>query len=148
MRIVVTSDAHRDLHILKKIAMIEVADIYVHAGDCELEPSQILPFINVKGNCDYFDYPMYRILYAHNEQIMVMHGHTAFFGSMSEFAKAKGCNVLIYGHTHKYLEKFYDGILLLNPGSVSRPRDGTIPTYMILDIDDTGIKVTKKEVRF
>lgn len=148
MKVVVCSDSHGDTRTLKKIEMIEQADVYLFLGDSEVSPDDIKPFISVKGNCDYFEYPLTRILHLENEHIFMAHGHTQLLSSLIEVCKAHKCNILIYGHTHKYQEKYIDSVYVLNPGSISRPRDGMYPTYMVLEIDDKGVKTIKREVRF
>ena len=39
--------------------------------------------------------------------------------------RQKGCEAALFGHTHHaVMKKSDDGILILNPGSTSRPRGG------------------------
>ena len=40
-------------------------------------------------------------------------------------AKELGCQVVVSGHTHVKVLKEQDGIILLNPGSTTIPKDGT-----------------------
>ena len=48
-------------------------------------------------------------------------------------------DVVMFGHTHvPYLEKT-DDLILLNPGSISKPRqDNKIPTYTVMEIREDG----------
>ena len=59
----------------------------------------------------------------------------------------RGCDIAMFGHTHRpYLEEV-DGITLLNPGSLSYPRqEGRMPSYMIMDLADDG--TTKYHMMF
>lgn len=41
--------------------------------------------------------------------------------------------MLIHGHTHVLKAERREGYTLLNPGSVSIPKEGNIPTYAILE---------------
>ena len=50
-------------------------------------------------------------------------------------------DALIYGHTHSSLLQHYNGLNVLNVGSVARPRDDT-PCYMVLD----NVGATLKEL--
>ena len=45
----------------------------------------------------------------------------------------------MYGHTHKpFLEKV-NGVTVLNPGSLSYPRqEGRRPSYMVITVSDDG----------
>ena len=60
MKIVVASDNHGDLEVLKRIVLAnQDASLFLHLGDSQMFDYEISPFIGVKGNCDYGkDYPM------------------------------------------------------------------------------------------
>lgn len=59
--------------------------------------------------------------------------------------------MLLHGHTHVLRVERKDGILILNPGSVSIPKEGNPPTYAVLEdgvfriltFDGTVIKEVK-----
>lgn len=59
----------------------------------------------------------------------------------------EGIDVIIYGHSHKYEEKYSGEQLLLNPGSCG-PRRFTQPiTFAVLEIaDDHSFRVEKIEI--
>ena len=48
------------------------------------------------------------------------------------------CDIAMYGHTHvPYLEEDPDDVTILNPGSISKPRQADHRyTYMVMEIDD------------
>ena len=54
-------------------------------------------------------------------------------------AVARGMDIVMFGHTHRPVIIVEDNITLINPGSISYPRqaDG-IPTYIILEINDNN----------
>lgn len=56
-------------------------------------------------------------------------------------------DIVIYGHSHKYEEKYVGGTLFLNPGSCG-PRRFTQPiTYAVLEVeDDRSYRVRKVEI--
>ena len=56
-------------------------------------------------------------------------------------------DIVVYGHSHKYEEKYVDGTLLLNPGSCG-PRRFTQPiTFAVLEVeDDRSFHVKKIEI--
>lgn len=68
--------------------------------------------------------------------IVMTHGDSfSFFDSLNDsidFAKTSGAKVVLFGHSHRgcFLQK--DGILALNPGSISRPR-GCPASFAVLD---------------
>ena len=55
---------------------------------------------------------------------------------LKEEARAKGANVVMFGHTHRPLIE--DGsVMCMNPGSLSYPRQANHkPSYIVLDIDE------------
>lgn len=52
-------------------------------------------------------------------------------------------DVVVFGHTHKYLEKTVDGRLWLNPGSCGRRRFDQEITMAVMDIEDGRYTVEK-----
>lgn len=147
MKVVVISDAHGDISIIRKIADIEKnADAFIDAGDSCLEAEEIRPFVSVKGNCDYCFYPLSRILYFEGWRVFIAHGASMSKYALINLAKSHKCNMLIYGHTHKYESSIIDSIYVVNPGSISRPRDGYAGTYVTIDFSEDDIKINKKEI--
>lgn len=59
----------------------------------------------------------------------------------------KDIDIVVYGHSHKYVEKYMDGMLLLNPGSCG-PRRFTQPiTFAVLEVEDGhSFQVRKVEI--
>ena len=76
--------------------------------------------------------------------IFITHGHY-YYVSMGESdllkeAKGRDADVVMYGHTHKPSLHEEDGVTILNPGSISYPRQsGRQKTYMIMEIDASGM---------
>ena len=97
-------------------------------------------FISVKGNCDYFiDYPLYRTIETPYGKIWCEHGHIHGRGNI-EFLKEHDCKVYLYGHTHIHKIEEVNGYYFVNPGSTSRPRDGSDGTYLIIEAYKDEIK--------
>ena len=142
MKIVVVSDSHGNVDVLRDIALREGdADIFLHCGDSQVNEAYISPFVSVKGNCDYFmDYPPFRIVDTPYGKIYVEHGNRLFpmgVGTLKEL----GCSIYLQGHTHiKKLIKEED-IYFANPGSITKPRDGDLGSYLV-------IHLTKDKVDF
>ena len=55
-----------------------------------------------------------------------------------EFAKGRGADIILYGHTHERFTKNQDNLYIMNPGSLSCPRSFG-PSYGILNIGDDVI---------
>lgn len=72
------------------------------------------------------------------------HGHyyyvTVGTRDLVEEAKTNGCDVVMFGHTHKpFLNQDDPELTVLNPGSLSFPRqEGRRPSYIMMEIDEKG----------
>ena len=56
-----------------------------------------------------------------------------------EEGQARKADIIMYGHTHKPFFEQREGITLLNPGSLSFPRqEGRKGSYMIIEIAGDG----------
>ena len=121
-------------------------DRILHCGDGASETDYIsrlfgCPVTAVTGNCDMFSFePESTNLNIEGKCIHMEHGNRLpFFNdtAMLDYAEMNGFDVLLFGHTHeqKILER--DGRYVVNPGSISRPRDG-FPSYCILETDGKG----------
>ena len=79
---------------------------------------------------------------AGEKKILFTHGHMLGVDRSDErlldFARASRAQVALYGHTHIARIRYENGVYLMNPGSVSKPREGG-PSYGILDITPAGI---------
>ena len=57
-----------------------------------------------------------------------------------EKAKAKDCQIVMYGHTHTPVVEEENGILVINPGSLTYPRQrGRRPSYAVMEIEEGNI---------
>ncbi|MGI5895060.1 MAG: YfcE family phosphodiesterase [Candidatus Merdivicinus sp.] len=151
MRIIVISDTHRDFHTLWEIVQKhrKEADLFLHLGDGERELDDLLavdpdlPLQGVRGNCDFASLrPATEVAFAGDVKIFLCHGHTLYVNAgldhLVSQARANGCRIALYGHTHRGDVHYEDGIYVMNPGSPSQPRDGKA-SYGIIDITDGGI---------
>lgn len=150
MKIVVVSDSHGRNDLLKIIQEKHPdASLFIHCGDLEGDPMCYPGYIFVRGNNDYFGrFENERQISIGKHRIYVTHSHRFSYFSRSEQlaqrAKELNCDIVCFGHTHvSYVEKV-DGVLLLNPGSLSHARDGKPCSYAVLDIDEDQIQVEFK----
>lgn len=142
MKFVIVSDSHGDISSLKEIAMLHSdADRYIHVGDSERTPLEISPFISVKGNCDYLtNYPNQLIIDTPIGKMMIR--HKPYIEDYE--IENHNIKIYVYGHTHhKHFEKI-NGVYYINPGSITRPRDCSKGSYIILEIINNDIKVEFK----
>lgn len=154
MRILVISDTHgktdRVFDVYKKLAAEAPIDMLVHCGDYYADAREIstrlgIPMVAVKGNCDgCFDFEAYSILETECGDILVAHGHMedVGFNMQKLYYKAleQGCVGAFFGHTHRSVFVETGGVYLLNPGSLSLPRDGSGGTFALVVTSADGLR--------
>ena len=150
MRVLLVSDSHgRNQNMEKVIRKVSPVDLLIHLGDLEgsegyLEAIAPCPVEMVAGNNDFFSrLPREKVITIGRHQIFMTHGHGYFVHSgtlyLKREARKKGADIVMFGHTHKPYMEMDDELLLLNPGSLSLPRqEGHRPTYIVMEIADDG----------
>lgn len=152
MRFLVISDTHR--HLEKATDLIvrlhEEIDGVWHLGDnyhdFELLSNRFalpfrLAFQGVPGNCDAAAAaPARRVIPVEGHRVFMTHGHVygvsaSYYGSLNKMARSAHADVVLFGHTHVPLLLREEGILYLNPGSLSEPRGGSKTSYAILTLE-------------
>lgn len=150
--ILIMSDSHgRNENVELAIAQVreEIGEfqMLIHLGDVgdarELESLAGVPCYIVRGNTDY-DAKLLNanVIEAGGHRIFATHGHLYQVDmrlDLLRFAALENdCDIAMYGHTHvPYLEEDPDDITILNPGSISKPRQADHRyTYMVMEIDD------------
>jgi len=82
--------------------------------------------------------------------IFATHGHIY---NENNLPKLKGFDILLHGHTHVPLHREVEGITIINPGSVSIPKENSVHGYIVIenrkitwkDFDGNVVKI--KEIR-
>ncbi len=134
--------------------LLLLGDILYHGPRNDLPrdyaPKAVIAMLNgiandilcVRGNCDgevddmVLDFPVLAEYALISEEslggrvIFATHGH--HFNS-SSMPKLKKGDILLHGHTHIPCFEEKDGILIVNPGSVSIPKEGSEHSYLILE---------------
>ena len=143
----ILSDNHSDWSPKIAEALCGV-DAIIHAGDIGLyqiisELEAIAPTTVVLGNTDG-DLPI-------NETAVATLGGKKFFVQhivephrletpLRERLNRVQPDVVVFGHTHKPFCETVNGILFLNPGSVTRPRGQHPPSLVRLTIESDELK--------
>ena len=135
MKVLIVSDTHGQDENLEETVLREAPfDYLIHCGDVEgreifIEALAECPCTIVAGNNDFFtDLP-------YDEEVTL------------ENAQAKGCKIAMYGHTHMPVIENEDGILVINPGSLTYPRQrGRRPSYAVMQIEEG--KDPQVEIRY
>jgi uncharacterized protein len=151
LKIVVLSDTHmpgrgKELPpvLIKELSS---ADLIVHAGDWNtLEVHEMLKEYGrvegVYGNTDTQEirdvFPKKHLLHAEDYTIGIVHGDGK--GKTTEKRAFEAFDVkpdiIIFGHSHIPYVRFYQGVLLFNPGSATDKRKQPYYSFGILDIED------------
>ncbi|MBR6322169.1 MAG: YfcE family phosphodiesterase [Lachnospiraceae bacterium] len=159
-RIFVVSDTHQLLYGLETALYKEAGNFeyVIHLGDLEgddlavrmmldrIDP--LIAFAAVRGNCDDdLSVPESRVISFNDTRLFLAHGHRHInkvpgdpFDALASAALGNDCQIALFGHTHHpYYGTAFNGVVLINPGSISLPRQlGRHPAYGILTIGEGG----------
>lgn len=151
MKYLVVSDNHGDRKILVDILKQYKGEVdyFFHCGDSELNPKDELwkTYLVVRGNCDYYGgFPMQLVQKTGLDTVFMAHGHLSSVRyGMTQLklqAEEVQANLALFGHTHQIGCEMHDGILFLNPGSVSQPRGQIpIPAYAVIESTEEQFEI-------
>lgn len=161
MKLMFASDIHGSAYYCEKMLeayrmekagrLILLGDILYHGprNDLPLEydPKRVTALLNsvreeicaVRGNCEaevdqmVLEFPVmadYAVILEEGITMYATHGHIYNENNLPPLKKG---DVLIHGHTHVLRAEKKEDYILLNPGSVSIPKEGNIPTYAVLE---------------
>lgn len=149
MEFLVVSDNHGSTAELQALQARHHVDVMIHCGDSELPHGapEMAPFYKVRGNCDFDQhYPSEITDTLGGIPFLITHGHhyhvKMSLMNLSYRAKEVGARVVCFGHSHIAFTDYVDGILFINPGSISLPRVNKEKTYAICTVDSRLIDVT------
>lgn len=131
------NDLPKDYAPKEVIAMLNVRkdSIYAIRGNCEAEVDQMV-----------LDFPVmadYCILELEGRTFYATHGHVYNESNLPPLRKK---DILIHGHTHVLRAEVLDSCTILNPGSVSIPKEGNPPTYAIYQDGTFTIKTFDEKI--
>ena len=95
----------------------------------------------VAGNNDFCsEYPKEKIVTIGKHRIFMTHGHKYRVGygidNLVYKAMENNADIVMFGHTHVPMVRYEDGIIVVNPGSATQPREYPYkPSYVIMEID-------------
>ena len=96
------------------------------------------------GNNDFFDsLPEDDEFMIGRYKAYLTHGHHYYISVGTEMlkdeAKARGFDIVFFGHTHRPLIERDENLLIINPGSISYPRqEGRKNSYVLMEVDEDG----------
>lgn len=150
MRILVMSDTHGRKKNLDRVLKLERPyDQVIHLGDIEgdeeyLEAAAGCPVAAVRGNNDYFSQlPQEQVIEVAGKRIFLTHGHyyyvVAGLEHLIKEAKGRDVDIVMFGHIHRPVIRQEGTLSVINPGSLSYPRqEDRRPSYIIMEIDEKG----------
>ena len=147
MKIMILSDSH-SMSQTNLLALLKAnsVDYYIHCGDIFMvyDGLNLNNFYLARGNNDFGNIPNELFITLGGLKFFVTHGHRydvdCNVDYVCQVAKEKGADVVCFGHTHRPYLEHHDGLLVINPGSVTYPRGQyRQPTYCILDTDSKEV---------
>lgn len=167
MKYMFASDIHGSAYYCKRMLeayvrsgadrLILLGDILYHGPRNDLPkdyaPKEVIALLNqykneiyaVRGNCDsevdqmVLEFPIladYALMVLEGKCFYITHGHRYH---KDHLPPVKSGDILIHGHTHVLNAHKENGYILLNPGSVSIPKEGNPPTYGMLEEETFSI---------
>ena len=161
MKLMFASDIHGSAYYCRKMLeayqaeeagrLILLGDILYHGPRNDLPkeyaPKEVIAMLNpikndicaVRGNCEaevdqmVLDFPVmadYALILYGERHLYATHGHIY---NEKNLPPLKNGDILIHGHTHVLKAEKREDYTLLNPGSVSIPKEGNPPSYAILE---------------
>jgi putative phosphoesterase len=156
VRIGIISDTHGLLRS-EVFARFEGVDHILHAGDVGpveilMELEAIAPVTAVWGNTDGLEIRRRAPEIAHVElagaKVVVLHGMQLGAPTAEKAAAAyPDADLVVFGHSHKWVIRQVGSVLAVNPGSAGRPRFRDPITCAVATIEDGRIEAELIELK-
>ena len=165
MKYLVISDIHGSFYYASKIPeimkrentkkLILFGDLYYHGPRNPLPkdyaPMKVAELLNsyqnqiiaIRGNCDAlvdetiseFSFQSSYQLNIHDKKFFFTHGHIYHKDHIP-----KHVDVLVYGHLHTGFMEEHEGLICVNTGSLSLPKNHTPHSYVVIDEEKISLK--------
>ena len=106
--------------------------------------------IGIRGNCDsevdqmMLDFPVLapisNVILPNNMRVFIHHGHLYSQEDCKKLLPKQ--SIVVSGHTHIPLLEKNDDIIFLNPGSISIPKENSLPGYAIINSDEKSVAIS------
>ena len=151
--IVVVSDSHGNRAALDKLSgVFAESDYIIHLGDTSSDGAHIARQFGGKthilnGNCDLTKLGERElVLQVEGVKIFACHGDAYgvkySYDKLAYKAEQEGCNVALFGHTHRATEQTMGNVTLFNPGTLSRYSRHTY-LYLVINGDRAVGKIVE-----
>lgn len=146
MKLGITGDTHGSTQALRRLLQLTPpVDLWLHTGDHATDANLLrdasgLQVVRVRGNCDLIDdgAKYDEFLELEGYKLWLTHGHRYIErnekADLAYWAHQLEQDIIVYGHTHVPLCVWQTGTLLVNPGSLARPRGGSKPCFAVLTL--------------
>ncbi|MCT4613224.1 MAG: metallophosphatase family protein [Clostridia bacterium] len=143
MNILVVSDTHDNFEALLKVYEKHKDEIrlVIHLGDGlrDLYALNAKEYIGVRGNNDYSNEELVRAKEIGDVTLVLEHIPNRSYLTLENY-KEKNI-IYMHGHEHKLKCDEYDKLLEVSPGALTLPRDGNLPTYILMNIIDSEVNI-------
>lgn len=144
MKLAILSDTHGLLRP-QVLEYLNAADVILHGGDINTRDivdrmGECAPLYIVRGNNDKEwaeDLPHHLIFTLEGVTFLMVHNKKEVPADLS------GVDVVVFGHSHKYVQEEREGLLWLNPGSCGPRRFHQEITMMTAEVSRGKIRVEK-----
>ncbi len=175
MRLLIGSDIHGRLGPMKKFSSLILSyrpdrvlllGDYLYAGprnalSPDYDPSEVSKILNkwasiivaVKGDCDSrADQSVLRFNMLEDCRVLDLAGRKAdlIHGDLltSDIVDVERGDILMFGHTHVPVLKKEDGVIYLNPGSISYPKSGSPASFALFEANRVELKRLDDQATF
>ncbi len=144
------SDSHGRIDkVLEILKQYPEAEAVFHCGDIEGDDGRLRmatphPVAIVRGNCDYISsLPPEIVTTFAGKKIAMCHGHNqVIYGgvdALKYWGLEREADIVLFGHTHVPFVEQGSALTVINPGSISKPRqEGHRPSYAVLNVEEDG----------
>ncbi len=147
-KILAISDTHGQIYLAEDMIekyQNEGVTAVIHCGDHIDDARRLekkfpdLTFYAVPGNCDLSGGAERDLVVEIEDSVVLIthgdrHGVNYDYEELYIDAEAYGASLVVFGHTHRVCREQKEGVQLLNPGSITQPRDTMYPSFAIIEV--------------
>lgn len=150
MKILVVSDTHGyNANLVRAIEKEKPFDLLIHCGDLAMTIEELSDFVDCPvyacaGNNDFFyNLKQEELFHIYDHTALLVHGHRqgVSYGIDNLIYKAeeRDADIVFFGHTHVPFIDEIDGVMVINPGSLTYPRqERHMETYVVMNVMPDG----------
>jgi len=150
VKVLIVSDTHGAHGYLDKaLEQVGAIDVFIHLGDVADGFEYMDAVIDCEkyilaGNNDFFsDLPRELEFSIGSKKVFITHGHRYLQGwgventeKIRSAGRSRGVDIVMFGHAHMPFLEILPDITVLNPGSISYPRQkGRKSSFILMEMD-------------